>query len=641
MEEGGGVMRCSIFGWALLALSLTPAAYGQTNNLGTNLTDVSDYSPQLPFTDIFKFSRDWFTQCGVGVDPGCNSNNSWDTGEAALLDLDANGWVQNLPARQESPIFTSVATFWDFPSEFPAGRYIVTYNGQGTIQYGLAGQKINAESLPGRDVININPANGGLYLRITETDPNQTGNYLRNIKIFKESDESKVGTEIFSDIFLNRLSPYSTLRFMDWMRTNYSTQQTWSDRPRSSDARYSSEKGVPLGIMIALANKTDKSPWFNMPHQATHDYIQNFAIQVKSSLKANLKIYVEYSNEVWNPTFTQGGWVEAAAESEWPGGSESGFTKRINYHGKRTAEICDIWRNIFAEEANRVVCVLASQAANSWTADEALSCPLWSEAPCKGHGISAIAIAPYFGDYIGNPDSYSEVSAWLNDSDGGLQSLFSEISNGGLLSNGPMGGALQQSQGWIEANIFVADSHGVDLITYEGGQHLVGVGEVQNDDQVTSLFTSANRDARMGSIYSQYLADWQNKVGGLFVHFNDVSSFTKYGSWGALEKTNQLTSSKYDALLNYATGGQPEPVLKIQIRKQGRGKVKIASKGITCKSSCETSLGDLTETTIRAIPNPGFKFLKWKGACTTQAKRCVVSSGSNREVIAVFKRVLP
>lgn len=638
MVLGGGVMRCCFLVLVLLALSLGTVAHGQSKDLGTNLTEVTDYSPQLPFVDIFKFSRDWFTQCSAGVDPACNSNNSWDTGEAALLDLDVNGWVKNLPTPQESPIFTSVATFWDFPSEFPAGRYIVTYNGQGAIQYGLAGQKINAESVPGRDVINVNPANGGLHLRITQTDPNNTGNYIRNIKIFKETDESKVASQIFSDLFLNRIAPYSTLRFMDWMRINNSTQQTWSDRPKSSDARYSSEKGVPLGIMIALANKTDKAPWFNMPHQATQDYIQNFAAQVKSSLEANLKVYVEYSNEVWNPTFSQGGWVEAVAESEWPGGSQSGFTKRINYHGKRTAEVCDIWKNVFAEEAGRVVCVLASQAANSWTADEALSCPLWSEAPCKSHGISAIAIAPYFGDYIGNPDAYSEVTEWLNDSDGGLQSLFSEISNGGVLSNGPVGGALKQSAEWIEANKSVADSYGAELITYEGGQHLVGVGQVQNDDQVTALFTAANRDERMGSLYSQYLSEWNHKVGGLFVHFNDVSSFTKYGSWGALEKLDELSSPKYDALLNYATGNQPPPVLEIQIRKQGRGKVRIAGKGITCQSSCETSLENSSETKIRAIPNPGFVFSRWKGACSTQAKRCIIPPGSNQKVIAVFKK---
>jgi len=47
---------------------------------------------------------------------------------------------------------------------------------------------------------------------------------------------------------------------------------------------------------------------------------------------------------------------------------------------------------------DRVVCILAGQAANVAISLEALKCPMWSEAPCaSNHGITALAIAPFFG----------------------------------------------------------------------------------------------------------------------------------------------------------------------------------------------------------------------------------------------------
>jgi hypothetical protein len=185
--------------------------------LGTNLEAVTDYSPQVPFTDLFLISREWFTQCQVGVDPGCTNSNSWDTGEAAALDLDANGWVRALPSRSDTPIFTSVATFWDLPSDFPSGRYVVLYEGEGTIEYGLGGTRIDELSSPGRDVVQVNISGGGILVRITSTDPSSGGDYIRSIRFVAAGDEGRLATNRFSRRFLDRLQPYTALRFMDWM----------------------------------------------------------------------------------------------------------------------------------------------------------------------------------------------------------------------------------------------------------------------------------------------------------------------------------------------------------------------------------------------------------------------------------------
>ena len=516
----------------------------QMSPLGSNLSGIADWSSEWVFIDAFKAARAWIPQ----------RSGVWDTGEAALLDLDAQGWVRALPRPEDAPQFEFVGTLLlrELNGHYPAGQYTVLYDGEGTINYGFDARKNVALSQPGRDVLDVTPSNGGIYLTINATDPNRTGNYIRNIRVimpgFTATDAAQ---QLFHPTFVEKLQRYKTLRFMDWMRTNGSTQGVWSNRSLPADARYSSDKGVPLEIMVTLANRVQADPWFTMPHQATDEYITQFATLVRDTLGPERKVYVEYSNEVWNTIFSQGAWIEQQAQTLWPGGAESGYTKRINWLGKRTAEICDLWENVWGAQSGRVTCVLGAQSANSWTATQALSCPLWANAPCQNHHIDAIAIAPYFGYYLGSPATAATVQSWTGDADGGLGKLFTELTSGGLLSGGPTGGALQAAYDQMSAYATVAATRNLALLAYEGGQHIVGYGGVENNTLLTGLFINANRDPRMGTLYSHYLTEWKNRGGQLFMHFVNVGQPSKWGSWGALEYMDQGTSPKYAALQSF------------------------------------------------------------------------------------------
>ncbi len=633
----------------LVAVLIVPligdSASGQDSDsrkLGTNLDAVTDYSPQLPFTNLFLSSRSWFTQCRANVDSGCTTNNAWDTGEGHLLDLDANGWVRSLPRGEGGVTYRSVATFWDLPSEFPSGRYVVVYDGSGTLEYGLGARRNDSLSKVGRDVIDVDVMRGGILLRIVATDPARDGNYIRSIRFVAEEDEGRLAQR-FSEGFLRQLAPYQALRFMDWMRTNGSTLSSWEDRPRVSDARFSSEKGVPAEVMVELANQTEKAPWFTIPHQANDGYVTQFAQLVKGSLSQTLPVYLEYSNEAWNSAFVQGAWIEARGEAEWPGASQSGFTKRINYYGKRSAEVCSLVRTVFADNPERVVCIVASQAANSWTAHEALACPLWNQGPCAQRGIKALAIAPYLGDYLGQEENAQEVARWRTSKDGGVATLFRELESGGVLSGGPENGARSQSMGWIEANRQVASSFGVSLIAYEGGQHLVGVGGAAENESLTELFTSANRHERMTQLYKEYLAGWRERGGGLFMHFTDIGSYGRYGSWGALEKIGQTSSPKYDALYLYGVGLLPPQQVPrgskaLHVRVKGQGRVTSAPTGIVCGKVCSSSFSRNKTVMLTARADPRSAFLGWKGACAHRQRRCKVRLSKNARVTASFGR---
>ena len=550
--------------------------------LGSNLTSIRDWSTEWAFIDAFKSSRRWIPQCDPYLNPDCPSDLGWSTGEYDKIQLDEKGWVKCLPDPQDKEVlFRSVATimFRDIGDHFPAGNYVVLYEGEGTIEYGFCATKIDAASKPGRDVIRVKPSDAGIYLRITSTDPNKTGNYIRNIRVimpggvckkdaslYCEPDgtcpkcgnidclpfEQVYQTQIFHPVFLNKIKDYRLLRFMDWMDTNNSKQGLWKDRPKMDDARWSLEKGVPIELMITLANVLKIEPWFNMPHQATDNYIRKFAALVRDNLKPKLKVYLEYSNEVWNPQFVQGDWVQQQAEAQWPDSKKDGYTKRINWYGMRTAQICDMWKEVWQNRSSQIVCVMGTQGVRPWVSEQALDCPLWEEgAPCFQHGIDALAISAYFGHQLGAPEYEEEVMKWTKEPDGGLDTLFDEIFYGGQLPGGPKGGLLHWLFDMISQGILPAQSRRLDFFAYEGGQHVAGQGRVNTNESLTHLFTSANRDPRMGDAYKLLLDGWQKRGGKIFMHFSNCGKYTKWGSFGALEYIDQNRSPKYDTLRGY------------------------------------------------------------------------------------------
>ncbi|MGF1536445.1 MAG: hypothetical protein ACFB4J_08185 [Elainellaceae cyanobacterium] len=501
----------------------------QSTFLGTNLNSINDWSTQYPFLDYFKSSRDWIT----------HTERTWNTGEGDKLQLDDDGWVTSLEGGQ----FTSVGTL--IPNDHQGRRFVVLYEGEGTIKYLDGARKDNAASKPGRDVFYAKP-DSSLILRITETDPSGTGDYLRDIRIVPEEYEAMEGSQTFNPDFLKSLEGYNTLRFMDWMETNNSDQSRWGNRPEVGDADYFGE-GVPVEVMVELANETGIDPWFTLPHDATDDYVRNFAQYVKQNLDPDLKVYVEFSNEVWNGQFEQARYIVEQGRNTFSSGSD--FEKGLLWFGKRTGEITQIWDDVFGGDKERVVGVLGAQAANSFTAKKSLEALSGTGKSYQELGIDAVAIAPYFGGYIGNPQYQAQVESWTRDADGGLGKLFKELTEGGVLSNGPKGGALEQSRQWMNRYAELSNETNLEIVAYEGGQHLVGHRGVENNQAITDLFVGANNDPRMGQLYKDYFQDWQDITGdGAFANFSDVGRAGKFGSWGIRESIYQESTPKFDAI---------------------------------------------------------------------------------------------
>ena len=213
---------------------------------------------------------------------------------------------------------------------------------------------------------------------------------------------------------------------------------------------------------------------------------------------------------------------------------------------------------------------------------------------------------------------------------------------------------MAQSFGWIEANKTVADAFGVVLLSYEGGQHLVGVGSASQNTTLTSLFTQANREELMGAVYAAYLQGWESRGGGLFMHFTDIGRYSRYGSWGALELIGQTASAKYNALWTYSLGTQPPtqpvptplpnplptatPSKKVRVAKRGRGEIVSSPGGIRCGSRCSATFSQTKRVTLTARPALGYRFSGWAGACEHTRRTCVVTLPFTRSTTATFSK---
>lgn len=513
--------------------------------LGTNLAGIADWSTELPFIDGFKSARKWITQCA----PETSCANEWDTEEYDQLDLDEQGWVKSLPApnaANHTTKYNRVATLlFREIQRYPGGQYVVLYEGEGTIEYRFDAKKNEAASKPGRDVIDVTPSQDGIYLIISATDPNNTGNYIRNIHVVPIEYENSYETEIFNPLFLERMKRFGALRFMGWMGTNDSQQQEWSNRPKVDDATYAI-KGVPAEVMIELANRLRAHPWFTMPHMTTDEYMTNFAKLVKERLDPQLKVYVEFSNEVWNWMFRQAHYALEQGKARWGEDKGDAF---MQWYGMRTAQMSDLWKEAFGEQRDRVISIISTQTSWRGLETSALDCSLWvaeGNQPCYQHGIDAYAVTGYFSGNLGIKENQSTVESWLSDKNTAVERALTQLKQGGAVQPKD-GDSIAETAELFKYHQQIAQQKGLKLVVYEGGQHLVN----PDSEKLTEFFVALNRNPAMRDLYTNLLNDWKQAGGTMFMNFMSIGQPSKWGSWGALEHVDQDSSPKYDALIDF------------------------------------------------------------------------------------------
>jgi len=114
--------------------------------------------------------------------------------------------------------------------------------------------------------------------------------------------------------------------------------------------------------MVALANRLNADPWFNLPHKADNNYVRQYAKYVKENLRPGLKAYVEYTNEAWNSIFTQAHYVKDMGERM--NLDEDRDKAGYKYFSLRSVQIFDMFEQTFGGK-ERLVRVMGSWTG--WT----------------------------------------------------------------------------------------------------------------------------------------------------------------------------------------------------------------------------------------------------------------------------------
>lgn len=224
--------------------------------------------------------------------------------------------------------------------------------------------------------------NGSDYMYLTFTG---TVGGVKNVQLMLPGHTF---SERWNHAFLTALAPVKVIRLMDFTATNWNQAVNWSDRTQPDAATQQSTgpgygwqgKGIAWEYAIDLLNVTNKDGWINIPAEANNAYINSLINLLKNGgngfapLEQERKLYIEYSNEVWNGMFDQAQYNHTRAIAEVnAGGSPLNFDGETNDYywgwrrvGKRIVEISDQFRAGFgdAQMMTRIRPVLAWQMDN-------------------------------------------------------------------------------------------------------------------------------------------------------------------------------------------------------------------------------------------------------------------------------------
>ncbi|WP_299875761.1 hypothetical protein [uncultured Cocleimonas sp.] len=561
----------------------------------------------MPFADIFRTARPFAELSAEGTI------------------LDENGWVVEFADESEFANGIRFARTkllqGTLDDSIPEGQYTVIYEGEGILEFGSSGAVSNVKKVSGENkyTFDLNLRSFDLEDEVAASDTNafnmnvkdiNTSNPIKNIRIampggtcagnpfirvdsqdecpdgdiyesFAERLAADRNAIIFNPDYLAFLRNFKVVRMMNLMEASLKKLcftaddcpegvGTWDHRAKLEDAvwggndgRTSDEdhKGVPIEVMIALANTLQRDIWVNMPHVADNDYVKTYAKYVHENLDTNLKAYVEYSNEVWNPGFSAHSYAVAKGTElgydtvpEIFEGSnrDADYFARLRFYSKRAEEIFILWKAQFdAESDTRLVRVLGS-----FIGDKVLTEQMLKDSIVNIDNIDAVAIAPYF---FGCPYEAICIDAENNLLDATtVDDVFAAIDQSSDIDVKSLDGTIEA----VKSQLTITGAYNLDLVAYEGGQHLVtgvlGSNDVSEDDKarLRGLFNDANRDPRMKQRYITFLDAWKDlsdEGTALFTLYTLPQSYYRFGNFGMKEHLNmsRLDSPKFDGVMTF------------------------------------------------------------------------------------------
>jgi hypothetical protein len=520
-HSGGGSSDGGAAATADLAGVTPPPDDPHANRMGINLQEVSYYAPDWLFADAVK---------SAGINPVSGSGT---------LATDADGW----PTQDCMFLFWSDGVYGN-----TAGVYKLSFVGQATLDgsFTISNQAYDAASnTTTADLTWGGSGNAYVNFRDTKRTPSSAaGSGLTQVRCMKPGTAPG---DTFTAPIKNLIAKFSVIRFMDFTSTNWNQNVEWADRTpptrpsqQWSDPAYGWEgRGAAWEYAIQLANETARDAWINIPAKASDDYIRQLALLIRdggngfAGLDPKLKLYVEYSNEVWNGGFSQCNENHDMAVAEVNAGSSplnydnandsGGWTYAWRRVAKRGAEISVIFRSVFgdAQMMTRIRPVL------EWQQDVGQGTPM--------------AELTFLDNYYNNGDGQHVTTphppSWYFWGGGGSGYYnpdanvdSSTIWTTGTMSESAFSTVCQHDVDWTLA-------FGLERIAYEGGPSF----DKGNSD---SAKAAAWGDPMMKQMLIDHHDNWSRNGGGLLVYFQSTGDY----QWGFTHDLASLDTPKLQAI---------------------------------------------------------------------------------------------
>lgn len=526
MKRRSVLMLGAAFGLqAAIGMPLTARAATRTEpgGIAVGLSGISDWGASQPFIDVMRQSREWMGRSEAEFVSHTNAQLR-EGGH-----LDADGWPISIPDGSTA-VGTIILCDLSADDISVNGHYRMTWDGTGDVR--INGTGTNVTTGPGWAEFDYVASDTGIVaidiVRQDAADP------ARNFRCIHQDLQAEYDAgQIFRPEWLALIGGFRVIRFMDWMATNDSTLSEWDDRPRLTSATWT--LGVPVEVMVALANQLGIDPWFCFPHLATDDHITRFATLVRDSLDPGLTAWYEFSNEVWNFQFGQTQWALQQAEAQWPGQGDGW----MQYYGGRAAEMAVLLDAVYADAPDRLRKVITAHTAWIDLNHAMLDAPLWvadgpdRQAP-KTH-FDAYAVTGYFDGGIGRPANLSLIRSWRDMGDARAFDLMAEqVADGRHVAGDEGGTTIATLEEVWAAQHAIAREAGLSLVMYEGGSHIVpDRAAIDADPELFDFIERFHYSDQMGVLYRRAIDGFGAAGGAFFNAFVEVSGPGPAGFWGA------------------------------------------------------------------------------------------------------------
>ena len=266
-------------------------------------------------------------------------------------------------------------------------------------------------------------------------------------------------------------------------------------------------------------------------YAANDEYIRNLALMIKNDLDPELKVYVEYSNEIWNWMFPQTTYCfeQGDQSKEWP--------ERIVPFVQNTL---DIFSQVFADDMDRLERVVGTQHAWIDVSDRIAS-------NMRENSFDILSPAAYFGI---TSSGYEQLLAAGKNADIAMVKALA-IEN---IDTEAFPLMLEQAA--------IANRLGVKLAFYEGGQHLTPE-PFGTEQSYGSALVNIQFDESIYDLYSYWFEllasiEVENNESPIeFVNYSLASGASElYGTWGIFpsifeQEISKEATPKYQAIIDF------------------------------------------------------------------------------------------